>query len=162
LDIETSLLSEPLPEVGRLLGVDYGTVRMGLAMCDESQRWVTPLDTYARSNERLDEQFLSELMSREQIRGIVLGLPIHSDGQESQKSREVRDFQLWLTRFTDLPCTFQDERFTTAEAQRLLKAAGLKHSQRKKQVDRLAAHLILEHYLESRRNRSGQLAPIED
>jgi putative holliday junction resolvase len=161
-EIQPSLLSEALPEVGRLLGVDYGTVRIGLAMCDESQRWVTPLDTYHRSHERLDEKFLSDLIVREQIRGIVLGLPIHSDGQESQKSREVRDFQLWLARFTEVPCTFQDERFTTAEAQRLLKEAGLNHLQRKKRVDRLAAHLILDHFLESRRNRSQHLAPIED
>lgn len=161
-EIEQSPISDPLPETGRLLGMDYGTVRIGLAMCDESQRWVTPLDTYNRSNNRLDETFLSELVTREHIRGIVLGLPIHSDGQESQKSREVRDFQLWLARFTDVPFVFQDERFTTAQAQRLLRAAGLNHQQRKKRVDRLAAHLILEHYLESRRNRSQNLAPIED
>lgn len=159
---EPSILSEDLPAEGRLLGMDYGTVRIGLAMCDESQRWVTPLDTYNRSNERRDEWFLSELIVREQIRGIVLGLPIHSDGRESQKSQEVRHFQLWIARFTDVPCVFQDERFTTAEAKRLLKEAGLNHFQRKKRVDRLAAHLILDHFLESRRNRSQNLAPIED
>ncbi|MGN6133069.1 MAG: Holliday junction resolvase RuvX [Aureliella sp.] len=159
---EPTPLDEDLPERGRLLGVDYGTVRIGLAMCDESQRWVTPLDTYNRSNERLDEKFLAQLITRERICGIVLGLPIHSDGQESQKSREVRNFQLWLARFTDVPCVFQDERFTTAEAQRLLREAGLNHAQRKKRVDRLAAHLILEHFLESRRNRSHHLEPIED
>jgi putative Holliday junction resolvase len=161
-DPEPSILAEALPEVGRLLGIDYGTVRIGLAMCDESQRWVTPLDTYNRSNERLDERFLSQLIVREQIRGIVLGLPIHSDGRESQKSLEVRNFQLWLARFTDVPSVFQDERFTTAEAKRLLKEAGLNHFQRKKRIDRLAAHLILDHFLESRRNRSQNLAPIED
>lgn len=161
-NIEPSILAESLPEEGRLLGIDYGTVRMGLAMCDESQRWVTPLDTYNRSTERRDERFLSELIVRERIRGIVLGLPIHSDGRESQKSHEVRNFHLWLARFTDVPCVFQDERFTTAEAKRLLKEAGLNHLQRKKRIDRLAAHLILEHFLESRRNRSQNLAPIED
>lgn len=161
-DIEQSPISEELPESGRLLGIDYGTVRVGLAMCDESQRWVTPLDTYQRRNARLDEKFLSELIEREQICGIVMGLPIHSDGAESQKSREVRDFHLWMARFTDKPCVFQDERFTTAEAQRLLRAAGLNHEQRKKRVDRLAAHLILEHFLESRRYRDTHLTPLED
>ena len=160
--IEQSPISEELPTSGRLLGIDYGTVRMGLAMCDESQRWVTPLDTYHRRNARLDEKFLSELVEREQISGIVMGLPIHSDGAESQKSREVRDFHLWLARFIDVPCVFQDERFTTAEAQRLLRDAGLNHEQRKKRVDRLAAHLILDHFLESRRHRTNHLAPLED
>ena len=161
-DLAASPFSEDLPESGRLLGIDYGTVRVGLAMCDESQRWVTPLDTYHRSDLRRDEKFLASLIARERICGIVLGLPVHSDGQESQKSREVRDFQLWLASICDIPCTFQDERFTTAEAQRLLREAGLNAQQRKKRVDRLAAHLILEHYLESRRNRSQNLAPIED
>lgn len=160
--IDPSPLHDELPESGRLLGIDYGTVRIGLAVCDPSQRWVTPLDTYHRRSERLDEQALEQLIIREQVVGMVLGLPIHSDGRESQKSREVRDFQLWLARLTDIPCLFQDERFTTAEAQRLLKEAGLNHLQRKKRVDRLAAHLILEHFLESRRSRSHHLEPIED
>lgn len=159
---QPSPISDQLPDAGRLLGIDYGTVRMGLAMCDESQRWVTPLDTYVRRAPPQDEKFLSDLLTRQQIQGIVMGLPIHSDGNESQKSREVRDFQMWMARFTDVPCVFQDERFTTAEAQRLLREAGLNHQQRKKRVDRLAAHLILEHFLESRRNRSNHLSPIED
>ncbi len=159
---QLSPISDDLPEEGRLLGIDYGTVRVGLAMCDPTQRWVTPLDTYQRSNERNDEKFLSDLLTREQIRGIVIGLPIHTDGTESQKSIEVRGFQMWMARFTDVPCIFQDERFTTAEAERLLLDAGLTSKQRKKRVDRLAAHLILEHFLESRRNRSHHLEPIDD
>jgi len=144
-----------------LLGIDYGTVRIGLAICDESQRWVTPLDTYHRMDPKHDERFFSELISREHVRGIVIGLPIHSDGRESQKSQEVRQFQVWLASLSEVPSLFQDERFTTAEAQRLMKAAGLKHAQRKKRVDRLAAHLILEHFLESRSNRSQHLTPLE-
>jgi len=152
---------EELPTSGRLLGIDYGTVRIGLAMCDESQRWVTPLDTYHRSNLKQDERFFSDLITREQVRGIVLGLPIHSDGRESQKSQEVRQFQVWLAGLSEVPSIFQDERFTTAEAQRLMKAAGLKHAKRKKHVDRLAAHLILEHFLESRHNRCQQLRSLE-
>lgn len=162
MTIEQSPISEDLPDSGRLLGIDYGTVRIGLAMCDESQRWVTPLDTYNRRNARLDEKFLGALVERENICGVVMGLPIHSDGAESQKSREVRDFHLWLARFIDVPCVFQDERFTTAEANRLLREAGLNHEQRKKRVDRLAAHLILEHFLESRRHRAGHLSPLDD
>ncbi len=120
------------------------------------------LDTYSRRNERLDEKFLSELLTRQQIQGIVIGLPIHGDGTESQKSREVRDFQMWMARFTEVPCVFQDERYTTAEAKRLLREAGLNHQQRKKRIDRLAAHLILEHFLESRRHRDTHLSSLHD
>ncbi|MFO1065121.1 MAG: Holliday junction resolvase RuvX [Pirellulales bacterium] len=151
-----------LPEAGRILGIDYGTVRVGLAISDPSQRWVTPLDTYNRRNDAHDLKYFSDLCERESIVGIVIGLPIHSDGKESQKSREVRDFRLWLARCTDAPCVFQDERFTTAEAKRLLVDTGLSFAQRKKRIDRLAAHLILEHYLESRRNREGQLRGLDE
>lgn len=159
---QLSPISDDLPGTGRLLGIDYGTVRIGLAMCDESQRWVTPLDTYQRRNQRQDEAFFEQLIAREHICGIVIGLPIHSDGAESKKSREVRDFQLWLARLADVPCLFQDERFTTAEAQRLLRDAGMNAGQRKKRVDRLAAHLILEHFLESRRHRQHHLSGLDD
>lgn len=151
-----------LPEAGRILGIDYGTVRVGLAISDPSQRWVTPLDTYNRRNDAHDLKYFSDLCERESIVGIVIGLPIHSDGKESQKSREVRDYRLWLARCTDAPCVFQDERFTTAEAKRLLVDTGLSFAQRKKRIDRLAAHLILEHYLESRRNREGQLRGLDE
>lgn len=157
-----NLPEDNLPEEGRLLGIDYGTVRVGLATCDPSQRWVTPLDTYNRRNLELDAKFFTQLCERESIVGIVIGLPIHSDGAESQKSREVRDFQLWLARCTEAPSVFQDERFTTAEAKRLLADSGLTFAQRKKRVDRLAAHLILEHFLESRRHRMGPPGRLDD
>ncbi|MEM8736481.1 MAG: RuvX/YqgF family protein, partial [Planctomycetota bacterium] len=81
-----------LPEVGRLFGIDFGTVRIGLATCDPSQTWVTPFETYNRRNERLDEKYFCELVNQEEIVGWVIGLPIHCDGKESQKSAEVRAF----------------------------------------------------------------------
>ncbi len=152
-------MGDSLPIEGRLLGIDFGTVRIGLATCDPSQQWVTPFDTYNRRNERLDGQFFGSLAKQEQLAGIVLGLPIHCDGKESQKSGEVREFASWLKQLTDLPVAFFDERFSTAEARRLLSSAGLSTAKKKKTVDRLAAHLILTHYLDSRRNSElGNLA----
>jgi putative holliday junction resolvase len=156
------MLEVELPSEGRLLGIDFGTVRIGLAICDPSQRWVTPLDTYNRRTERLDALFFTDLLVQESIVGIVLGLPIHGDGTESQKSREVRVFQEWLGRLKDVPCVLQDERFTTAEARRLLADTGLSFAQRKKRIDRVAAHLILEHFLEARRHGPAALGGIED
>ena len=143
-----------LPTAGRLGGVDFGTVRIGLAVSDPSQQWVTPLETYHCRRESLDATYFAELTGQEQIAGWVVGLPIHCDGQESQKSTEARRFARWLGKVTHRPVALFDERFTTAEARRLLQQAELSHAKRKKRLDRVAAHLILTHFLESRRSLS--------
>lgn len=156
----TTVDSEPvenLPEEGRLGGIDFGTVRLGLATCDPSQQWVTPYDTYQRRNVRLDGEFFIELAKKEHLVGWVIGLPIHCDGKESQKSKEVRTFAKWLNELTHLPYLFYDERFSTREARRLLQDTGLSSSQKKQKLDRLAAHLILSHFLDSRSNQLGGL-----
>jgi putative Holliday junction resolvase len=140
------------PQTGRLLGIDYGTVRVGLAICDPSQKWVSPLNTYQRRNEALDREYFLKVVREESVMGLVIGLPIHCDGQESQKSNEVRHFAVWLREVTGLPSQFADERFSTAQATRLLAPAELTKAQRKSKVDRVAAMIILESFLE--RNRT--------
>lgn len=151
-----------IPTTGRLVGIDYGTVRVGLATCDPSQRWVTPFDTYVRRNDRLDSSFFVDLARREMIVGWVLGLPIHCDGKESQKSIEVRRFAEWLESVSDLPFALFDERFTTAEARQLLRDSPLSPGKKKQQLDRLAAHLILSGFIESRRTPVSQNEAIDD
>lgn len=154
--------SSAVPTTGRLAGIDYGTVRIGLATCDPSQRWVTPFDTYVRRNDRLDSTFFVELARREMIVGWVLGLPIHCDGKESQKSAEVRRFAEWLESMSDLPFALFDERFTTAEARHLLRDSKLSPVKKKQQLDRLAAHLILSGFIESRRAPASQNEALDD
>lgn len=151
-----------MPEQGRLLGVDFGTVRIGLALCDESQRWVTPLDTYNRRNLRLDAAHFASLVTNEGVAGIVVGLPIHCDGKESQKSKEVRQFCIWLSDATSVPVTQFDERFTTAEARRLLDERPMSAKKKKKKLDGVAAHLILSHFLDSTRKFGQQSAGLDD
>ncbi|GAB5405078.1 MAG: Holliday junction resolvase RuvX [Aureliella sp.] len=154
--------SDPLPAVGRLLGIDFGTVRIGLALCDESQSWVTPLETYTRRNERLDAKHFVSIVSSESLVGIVVGLPIHCDGKESQKSQEVRTFCDWLLSATGLPIAHYDERFTTAEARRLLGERSLSAKAKKQKLDGVAAYLILSHYLDSNRNSPAPAAGLDD
>ena len=151
-----------IPTSGRLAGIDYGSVRVGLATCDPSQRWVTPFDTYMRRNDRLDSAFFAEFARRESIAGWVLGLPIHCDGKESQKSVEVRRFAEWLESVSDLPFAMFDERFTTAEARNMLRDTPLSPEKKKRQLDRLAAHLILNGFLESRRASISQNEALDD
>lgn len=151
-----------LPRTGRLAGIDFGTVRIGLATCDATQNWVTPLETYIRKNEQRDAEYFQIVAARECLVGFVLGLPIHCDGQESEKSRQVRSFSKWLANTCQLPIALFDERFTTAEARRLLAGTGLTLQQRKRRLDRLAAHLILSAYLDSRRTPGEHAYPLED
>lgn len=143
-----------LPSAGRLCGIDFGSVRIGLATCDPSQQWVTPFETYVRRSEKIDAEYFRRLASNEMFVGFVIGLPIHCDGQESQKSHEARRFAKWISATTNLPHALYDERFTSREARHLLQATELSNRKKKQRIDRLAAHLILSHYLEHRRNSS--------
>ncbi|MEZ6138336.1 MAG: Holliday junction resolvase RuvX [Pirellulaceae bacterium] len=138
-----------LPRSGRLVGIDFGTVRIGLSICDLTQRWVTPYETYTRRSEESDADYLLDLAEKERIVGWVVGLPIHCDGQESQKSKEARAFAKWLGDLSQLPIVMHDERFSTNEARQLLRDTGLSSSKKKRNLDRLAAHLILTNYLEA-------------
>lgn len=140
-----------LPGVGRLAGIDYGSARIGISTCDPTQHFVNPLETYSRRNPRLDAEYFQSLVQQEQIVGWVIGLPIHCDGKESRKSAEVREFADWLSDLSGLPHTFYDERFSSREARTLMHDTGWSSKKKKNQVDRLAAYIILSHFLDSRR-----------
>jgi putative Holliday junction resolvase len=133
----------------RLLGVDYGTVRIGLAVSDPQRRIASPLGTYARRNREVDAAYFRELAEEEEIGQLVVGLPIHLTGREGEKAAEARAFGHWLAESTGLPFVLWDERYTTAEAEGHLWAAGLTHKRRKTKRDRVAAQLLLQSYLDA-------------
>ncbi len=81
-----------LPVSGRLLGIDFGTVRIGVAISDANQKIASPLETYTRRNAKLDAEHFTKLVKQESVVGIVVGLPVHMSGDESKKSLEVREF----------------------------------------------------------------------
>ncbi len=81
-----------MSSTGRLAGIDYGTVRIGVAITDAERRIASPLVNYTRRGEKADAEFFRRLAEQEQIAGFVVGLPIHLDGNESQKSTESRQF----------------------------------------------------------------------
>lgn len=136
--------------IGRLLGVDFGTVRLGLAVTDPDQRIASPFSTYTRRGNELDAAFFQELIQSERIAAIIVGLPIHTDGSEGKKAAEARAFGAWLAQQTKLPVDFWDERFTTVEAEQSLLTAGLTHKRRRVRRDRVAAQLMLQAYLETK------------
>jgi len=133
----------------RLLGVDYGTVRIGLAVSDPERRIASPLKTYYRRGLEPDSEFFKQQIEQEEIGQIVVGLPIHLDGREGEKSREARNFGQWLANVSGLPIDYWDERFTTVEAERHLLTAGLTRKRRKDRRDRVAAQILLQAYLDA-------------
>lgn len=138
---------------GALLGIDFGTVRVGLAICDRDQKIAVPLQILERQTLQQEAVFYLDLVRKEKIAGLVMGLPVHMSGKESRKSREVRQYGDWLQKVTGLPVLYCDERFSSAFAWDELKAGGLKASQRKKQLDKVAAQLMLQAYLDSPKER---------
>lgn len=138
----------------RIAGIDYGTVRIGVAIGDMEVRMASPYENYNRRNEQLDGQYFKQLAVEEGIELFVVGLPVHLNGNESQKSIEARDFGTWLKQLTDVPVEFFDERFTSVEAEQILSAANLTKKQRKARLDQLAAQIMLTAYMESS-GRSG-------
>ena len=145
---------ESLPREGRLAGIDFGTVRVGIAVCDAGQSIASPYENYHRRNERLDAAYFRTLANEESIVGWVVGLPVHMSGDESQKSQEARRFGEWLRELTDLPVGYFDERFTTAMAREFLRDSGLSAKKRKAKLDQLAAQILLTSFLESSRDGS--------
>jgi putative Holliday junction resolvase len=133
----------------RLLGVDYGSVRIGLALSDADSKIASPLATYTRRSVSLDADYFRQLVTQEQIDGIVVGLPIHLSGREGQLAERARSFGKWLGEVLHLPVVFWDERFTSAEAEDHLLAAGLTSKRRKARRDRVAAQILLQSYIDA-------------
>jgi putative Holliday junction resolvase len=133
----------------RLLGVDTGSVRVGLAVSDPDRKIAFPLATYVRRGRDRDAAYFRGLVGEEQVGGLVVGLPVHTDGREGKKAAEARAFGAWLGEVTGLPVVFWDERFTTVEAESALWEAGLTHKKRKERRDRVAAQLLLQAYLDA-------------
>lgn len=134
---------------GVLLAFDYGTVRVGLAVCDPDRLVASPLETYTRQNEAADAAHFIQVAHEHRAVGLVVGLPLHADGRESHQSREARVFGEWLAMMTGLPVVFWDERFTTSLAEDALLGAKLTHRKRRERRDRVAAQMILQSYIDA-------------
>jgi putative Holliday junction resolvase len=138
-----------LPPKGALLGIDFGTVRVGIAVCDPDRIIASALETYTRTGPAADAAYITRLVSQQRAVGFVVGLPLHSNGDESEKSCEARAYARWLSEVTRLPTVLWDERFTTSLAQDAMIGANLNRKKRKERVDRVAAQMILQVFLDA-------------
>ncbi|EGJ51663.1 Holliday junction resolvase [Desulfocurvibacter africanus subsp. africanus str. Walvis Bay] len=131
----------------RLLGIDFGLKRVGLALTDEGGRMAFPRPALARtSNDALIAE-IGRMAAEEKVEAVVLGLPIAMDGEETDLSRQVRNLARKITSKTGLKVHLMDERLTSAEAQARLREAGVSSKKMKGKLDSGAAVLILEAYL---------------
>lgn len=152
----------PVKRPTRILGVDFGTKRIGLAISDADRRIASPLATYARRDSARDARYFQELADQEEIERLVIGLPVHMSGDESQKAAEARAFGQWLGEMTNRPVVFWDERLTTAHAEQLLWDAGLTHKQRRDRRDRVAAQIMLQAFLDAGCPQTADAGPLAD
>jgi putative Holliday junction resolvase len=135
----------------RILGLDLGSKRIGIAVSDPLGVTAQGLPTLKRTNRRADLERLRELADAYQVERIVLGHPLHLRGYASARAEEAERFAEWLRRDLKLEVELFDERLTSAEAERLMREAGASRRERRDAADRLAAQLILQAYLDRAR-----------
>ena len=134
---------DALPTGGRLAGLDVGTKTIGIALCDAGWTIASPAETIRRTRFTADKAALAALLARQQVAGLVLGLPLSMDGSDSPRTQSVRAFARNLTDLA-LPILLWDERWSTAAVTRTLLAADASRARRKELVDKMAAAYILQ------------------
>jgi putative Holliday junction resolvase len=132
---------------GRVLAIDYGVRRIGLALSDELRVTVRPLPVLRERDDAARLRRIAGLVEEEGVEEIVVGLPLNMDGTEGAAAGSARRFAELVARATGRPVTLVDERLTSWEAERLLIERGERRAARRRKVDGIAAALILEDFL---------------
>jgi putative Holliday junction resolvase len=141
-----------VPSVGRLLAVDWGEKRIGLALSDECQLLAQPLTTLTRrTGKRFPMARLIALVKEHAVTGAVVGLPLAADGSEAGAAGQARALAEAIARHSGLAVDLWDERFTTARALQAVREMGRTAKGRRAELDALAAAILMQHYLDARR-----------
>jgi putative Holliday junction resolvase len=141
------LANNEIPGKGRILALDLGKRRIGMAVSDPLGISAQGLPTLERINLRSDVAAIDRVASEYDVRLILLGYPLHMDGRESRQSEYTREFAQRLVERTGREVRLWDERMTSIEAERVLKESGISIEKRAKAIDRLAAQILLQSYL---------------
>lgn len=134
---------DSLPEGGRLAGLDVGTKTIGVALCDAEWTIASPAETVIRKKFSADLGALKALFAAQQVRGVVIGLPLNLDGSDSPRTQSIRAFARNLEQL-GLPILLWDERWSTQAVLRTLIAADASRARRAEIVDKVAASYILQ------------------
>lgn len=142
-----------IPSQGRVLALDWGEIRIGLALSDETQFLASPLETLVRRRgKRFPMQAFLGLVGTHHPVGLVVGLPLTPEGLEEESAIAARTLAAEVERKTGLPLAFWDERMSTARALAAIREQGGSTRGRREDVDALAAAVLLQHWLDARRN----------
>lgn len=134
----------------KIMALDVGDARIGIAYTDALELSVNPLESYVRKNNENDYIHIAKLIKDYRIERVVIGLPLNMDGTEGDRVEKTRLFTEALKNYTDVEMVWQDERLTTVTAERILIEQGMRREKRKTVIDKVAAMVILSSYLESR------------
>ncbi len=143
ISLEPTAFAAALPDAGRLIGLDVGTRTIGTAVCDAGWTFATPAELVRRTKFSSDFAALRALVARENIVGIVIGLPLNLDGSDSPQTQSVRGFARNMLPL-NLPILLWDERWSTVAVERALIAADVSRAKRAERIDNAAAAYILQ------------------
>ncbi|MBU1037500.1 MAG: Holliday junction resolvase RuvX [Candidatus Omnitrophica bacterium] len=135
----------------KIMGIDFGTKRIGVALSDELFITAQGADTIQRKDLNADLAVIADIVSRNNVIEIIVGLPISMNGTHSKKTEEVLEFVGILAKAVSVPIKTWDERLTTVQADRAMMEAGLNGVKRRRLADKVASGLILQSYLDSRK-----------
>jgi putative Holliday junction resolvase len=151
--VEPAALEAVLPSQGRLLGLDLGSKTIGLAISDSGLAVASPIDTIRRTKFTADAAALIAVIAERGVGGLVLGLPKNMDGSEGPRAQSTRQFAANLLEKIDIPIALWDERLSTAEVERvLIEEADMTRQRRSQVIDKMAASVILQNFLDFLRN----------
>ena len=145
-------LKKKLSTRSRLIGLDLGSKRIGIGICDENHKIATPFKTIIKTN--LDDfiKQLKEIIEENNIKGIIVGNPVNMDGSFGKSSQSVKDTVINLEKFIDIPFTLWDERLSTVGAFNISSQLDINISKREKDIDKNAAAFILQGALDNLNN----------
>jgi len=134
----------------RILAIDFGETRIGLAISDPAGKLAVPLTTLRRTSDQDAIEQIGEIVEKEEVQQMVLGEPRNLDGTIGESARRVQSFRRKLVARIPLSCALTDESLTSVEAMERLRSAGLDPKRRPERIDAVAAQILLEQYLATR------------
>ena len=135
--------------MGRLLAIDYGEKRLGLAISDPNQIISKPLKTLILSDSKYIYNELEKIISDYEIQKLIIGLPVGMNGKNTQQTRKVEAFKEFLQNKIDIPIILFDERLSSVSAKKSLISQGVKTGHNKSKIDQTAAAIFLQHFLDT-------------
>ena len=140
----------------RILAIDYGDARIGLALSDESETLASPIGTYQSQSMRKDIDYIAGVAKEKGAGRIVVGLPVNMDGSMGERACKTQSFGSVLERVSGLKVEYKDERLTTVSAEKTLIACNMRREKRKQVIDTLSAQIILQSYLDAQKRMKEQ------